>query len=256
MDPIAYNPLLLSQPIATSSPTISLRATKCGPNSSLENLNFPRFQRHIFHDESSTDDLTKKKWKSREDDILLRMPKLNKSLSSPSFESFRNSRRKPNDVLGSSVENILGRGMPEPICLTDKQKSFKNHEQSNASVSSSSGLDSPIKSDRRKRRVSIQFKKKQCQQEGKNESRGGERRESVGAGILTGKSRSRRSGKGKYEETDATTSERERTNSVSSRTSSLAAGSNGRRKFSNSSNRTYLNDEKIPWCGCWGNGCV
>lgn len=106
----------------------------------------------------------------------------------------------------------------------------------NVSISSSSGLDSPTKSDRRKRRVSIKFNKK-TPSGGMEEER---------PGILTNVRL-----KSRCDETDGTTSDRERTNSVSSRASSIT-----RRKLSTSSSRTVFHEEKIPWCGCWGNGCV
>ncbi|KAK6622177.1 hypothetical protein RUM44_001984 [Polyplax serrata] len=265
IDPIMYNPLLLSQPIATSSPTISIRATKYGGTSSSENLYTPRCQKQGYQDESSTEDLTKQKYRFREDMNLSDVPKLNKSVSSPSFETFRTFRRKQADMLAFSVENILSQRspeMPDPQEKPEKKTlSSKSHGHSNVSVSSSSGLDSPIKCDRRKRRVSIQFKKKPTQTSGSHQHE--EEKESLSSrrnSLMSSVKASgceRRKLKGKNDETDATTSERERTNSVSSRTSSIVASANGsRRKFSTSSNRTYLNDEKIPWCGCWGNGCV
>ncbi|XP_021926242.1 uncharacterized protein LOC110833001 isoform X2 [Zootermopsis nevadensis] len=58
----------------------------------------------------------------------------------------------------------------------------------------------------------------------------------------------------------ATNSERERTNSISSRTSSATGvtGSNRMRKHSVCSTRGVVTSEsgKVPWCGCWGNGCI
>ncbi|XP_023720388.1 mucin-17 isoform X2 [Cryptotermes secundus] len=62
------------------------------------------------------------------------------------------------------------------------------------------------------------------------------------------------------ETTTTTCSERERTNSVSSRTSSAAGGhaTNKTRKHSVCSNRGGSGSDvgKVPWCGCWGNGCI
>jgi hypothetical protein len=62
-------------------------------------------------------------------------------------------------------------------------------------------------------------------------------------------------------ETATTTcSERERTNSVSSRTSSAAGGlgTSKARKQSVCSTRGGSGSDvgKVPWCGCWGNGCI
>ncbi|XP_069694423.1 mucin-4-like isoform X2 [Periplaneta americana] len=61
------------------------------------------------------------------------------------------------------------------------------------------------------------------------------------------------------ETTTTTCSERERTNSASSRTSS-ATGGLGVRKHSECSNRagsaSASDIGKVPWCGCWGNGCI
>jgi hypothetical protein len=58
----------------------------------------------------------------------------------------------------------------------------------------------------------------------------------------------------------AETSERERTNSASSRTSSAAGGvgSSRMRKHSVCSTRGGSGSDvgKVPWCGCWGNGCM
>ncbi|PSN51828.1 hypothetical protein C0J52_17680 [Blattella germanica] len=117
------------------------------------------------------------------------------------------------------------------------------------SRSSSSGQDSPTKPDRR-RRVSIYFNKK-------------------GAGILTrsisleaaqrctgGSTTDVATGHSAGAET-TTCSDRERTNSASSRTSS-ATGTSRLRKHSECSNRgsSIADVGKVPWCGCWGNGCL
>lgn len=62
------------------------------------------------------------------------------------------------------------------------------------------------------------------------------------------------------ETTTTTCSDRERTNSVSSRTSSATGGhGSGRlRKHSVCSARGGSGSDvgKVPWCGCWGNGCI
>lgn len=261
-DSFVYNPLLLSQPIATSSPTISQRLGKYGFNSSTDNLFANRYRKQSY-DESSAEDLSRHKTRLREELNRVNIPKLNKSVSSPSFGSFRTVRRKPSDPLTSSAENLCRPKKHEDLNLLEKQekKTSKIQGQNSVSVSSSSGLDLPTKSNRKKRRVSIQFKKKHSQSNCRldDENRGRDatdsRRNSLAAAGLSAKGSSRRKIKVKNDETDGTTSERERTNSLSSHTSSFAAGST-RRKFSASSNRTYVNDEKIPWCGCWGNGCV
>ncbi|KAJ9581688.1 hypothetical protein L9F63_023135, partial [Diploptera punctata] len=129
------------------------------------------------------------------------------------------------------------------------------------SRSSSSGQDSPTKPDRR-RRVSIYF----------NNKKGAKRRDSVfvpnGAGILTrslsldtshrygGSTTDVATGHSAGAET-TTCSERERTNSGSSRTSSATATGRIRKQSENSNRGSSINDiGKVPWCGCWGNGCL
>lgn len=95
------------------------------------------------------------------------------------------------------------------------------------SQSSSSGQDSPTKPE--KRRASVYFK-----------------REKQGNSIL---SRTTSSEQGDRNTGDITTtcSERERSNSdVSSRISIC------KRKMSTTGRETG----KVPWCGCWGNGCI
>ncbi|XP_069694424.1 uncharacterized protein [Periplaneta americana] len=136
------------------------------------------------------------------------------------------------------------------------------------SRSSSSGQDSPTKPDRR-RRVSIYFN---------NKKGAAKRRDSVfvangGSGGIIARSlsldHSHRYGGSTTdvatghcagaETTTTTCSERERTNSASSRTSS-ATGGLGVRKHSECSNRagsaSASDIGKVPWCGCWGNGCI
>lgn len=95
------------------------------------------------------------------------------------------------------------------------------------SQSSSSGQDSPTKPERR--RVSVYFKNKEKQ----------------GNSIL---SRTTSFEQGDRNTGDITTcSERERSNSdVSSRMSIC------KRKMSTTGRETG----KVPWCGCWGNGCI
>ncbi|KAL0277013.1 UNVERIFIED_CONTAM: hypothetical protein PYX00_004445 [Menopon gallinae] len=219
-DAFARNPLMLSEPMATSSPTIRTLG-----------LDDPH-RRPVgigANDESSAEDVSARRPRGVP-------PHLNKSVSSPSFGTFL--RRKPSEHSVSSVENGA------TLSRQADRKISRGNPQNNVSVSSSSGLDSPTKSDRRKRRVSIKFNKKSHPEDGVERS-WDSRQESAGL-KHRGKLKSR------HEETDVTTSERERTNSASSRASS----GEGRRKLSVSSSRTYVNDDKIPWCGCWGNGCV
>lgn len=221
IEAFAGNPLMLSEPMATSSPTIRTLG--------LDDQN----RRPIgtaANDESSTEDVSARR------PFRAAPPHLNKSVSSPSFGTFL--RRKPSEHSVSSIENGA------TLCRQADRKISRGHHQNNVSVSSSSGLDSPTKSDRRKRRVSIKFNKKAHPEDGAERS-WDSRKDAAGA-------KHRGKVKARHEETDVTTSERERTNSASSRASS----GEGRRKLSVSSSRTYVNDDKIPWCGCWGNGCV
>ncbi|XP_046417067.1 uncharacterized protein LOC124178035 isoform X1 [Neodiprion fabricii] len=105
----------------------------------------------------------------------------------------------------------------------------------NESRSSSSGQDSPKKAEQR-RRVSLYFNAK--------------KRPSIVTTRTDRRSSVESSREGRFslrrEALDATTtnSERERTNSVSSR-DTVSKG----RKLSTGS-------DKVPWCACWGNGCV
>lgn len=100
------------------------------------------------------------------------------------------------------------------------------------SQSSSSGQESPNKSERR-RRVSILSRKPR-------------RPPSPSDAILPA-------------DHMTTASERERTNSASSRDSHVsawrAATASGRRRLS-SIRRDSVDSGKVPWCGCWGNGCL
>lgn len=108
-------------------------------------------------------------------------------------------------------------------------------EEKNESRSSSSGQESPRKE--QNGRISMYFNTK--------------KRSSVGS-IKTTTSFSaentrdiERSNRSHGENVETTNSERERTNSASSR----EAGTSKGRKSSISSG-------KLPWCACWGNGCV
>nr|CAD7429381.1 unnamed protein product [Timema monikensis] len=167
----------------------------------------------------------------------------------------RMSRKTSGNSVSSQPSADDGEALPPSLAASTPTSQKKNsrkisvnvsevHPQSNADASrcsSSSGQDSPTKSDRR-RRVSVYFNKK-----------GGGRRDSNVVGNGTRSLSASRYGPG--EGGEATTSDRERTNSVSSRTSSATGG--GRRKLSKSSNRALdVGDNKVPWCGCWGNGCI
>ncbi|KAG7200765.1 hypothetical protein KM043_001311 [Ampulex compressa] len=101
-------------------------------------------------------------------------------------------------------------------------------EDKNESRSSSSGQDSPRKE--RTRRVSLYFNAK--------------KRPSV-ASLKTTRSGSLDGAREKYADGLLVNSERERTNSVSSREMSAVKA----RKASTSSG-------SVPWCACWGNGCI
>nr|XP_012224324.1 PREDICTED: uncharacterized protein LOC105673339 isoform X1 [Linepithema humile] len=101
-------------------------------------------------------------------------------------------------------------------------------EDKNESRSSSSGQDSPRKDQNRRVSVHINSKRRSSQ-----------------TSLKTSRSGSVDATKDKYTDGAAPNSERERTNSVSSReTASVKA-----RKTSTSSGN-------VPWCACWGNGCI
>nr|CAD7410783.1 unnamed protein product [Timema poppensis] len=179
------------------------------------------------------------------------------NISSPitTHKKERMSRKTSGNSVSSQPSADDGEALPSSLNASTPTSQKKNsrkisvnvsevHPQSNADASrcsSSSGQESPTKSDRR-RRVSVYFNKK-----------GGGRRDSNAVGNGTRSLSASRYGPG--EGGEATTSDRERTNSVSSRTSSATGG--GRRKLSKSSNRALdVGDNKVPWCGCWGNGCI
>lgn len=101
-------------------------------------------------------------------------------------------------------------------------------EDKNESRSSSSGQDSPRKDQNKRVSVYINSKRRSSQ-----------------TSLKTSRSGSVDASKDKYGDGGALSSERERTNSVSSReTASVKA-----RKTSTSSGN-------VPWCACWGNGCI
>ena len=114
----------------------------------------------------------------------------------------------------------------KPTRLSITTTTSEGQEDKNESRSSSSGQDSPKKE--QMRRVSLYFNAK--------------KRPSLTS------MRTVRSGSldiGREKESMVLNSERERTNSVSSR----EIGSVKARKASTSSGN-------VPWCACWGNGCV
>ncbi|RLU25427.1 hypothetical protein DMN91_001583 [Ooceraea biroi] len=101
-------------------------------------------------------------------------------------------------------------------------------EDKNESRSSSSGQDSPRKDQNRRVSVCINPKRRSSQ-----------------TSLKTSRSGSVDVSKDKYTDGAALNSERERTNSISSRETTSAKG----RKTSTSSGN-------VPWCACWGNGCI
>lgn len=101
-------------------------------------------------------------------------------------------------------------------------------EDKNESRSSSSGQDSPRKDQNRKMSAYINSKRRPSQ-----------------TSLKTSRSGSVDASKDKYTDSAALNLERERTNSVSSR----EIGNVKARKTSTSSGN-------VPWCACWGNGCI
>lgn len=112
------------------------------------------------------------------------------------------------------------------------------HEK-NESRSSSSGQDSPKKGDQG-RRVSLYFnaKKRPAFTVSKTDRRSSNESAKDAAKAFAFR-------REPNQDVTTTNSERERTNSVSSRDTVVK----GSRKLSTGS-------EKVPWCACWGNGCV
>ncbi|XP_017790482.1 PREDICTED: uncharacterized protein LOC108572717 [Habropoda laboriosa] len=119
----------------------------------------------------------------------------------------------------------LIRKKPRRLSITTTTTS-EGQEDKNESRSSSSGQDSPKKD--QMRRVSLYFNTK--------------KRPSL-TSVKT--SRSNSFDIGREKDAMVMNCERERTNSASSR----EIGSIKARKASTSS-------EKVPWCACWGNGCI
>lgn len=129
---------------------------------------------------------------------------------------------------GGEVIKIGGKTRKTSLATT----SSEHVEDKNESRSSSSGQESPRKDQHR--RVSVYFNNK--------------KRPSVGS-VRTARSASVDNTKDGFgtrgEALDTTNSERERTNSASSRE---AAGGKAR--------KSSVSSGKVPWCACWGNGCV
>lgn len=129
----------------------------------------------------------------------------------------------PTDMLDSPIKAARKRSRKLSATISDVQ------EDKNESRSSSSGQDSPRKEQNRRVSVHINSKRRSSQTSLKT-SRSGSVADAT---------------KDKYTDGGAPNSERERTNSVSSReTASVKA-----RKTSTSSGN-------VPWCACWGNGCI
>ncbi|KAM0730576.1 hypothetical protein ACS0PU_002905 [Formica fusca] len=101
-------------------------------------------------------------------------------------------------------------------------------EDKNESRSSSSGQDSPRKDQNRRMSAYINSKRRSSQ-----------------TSLKTSRSGSVDASKDKYTDSAALNLERERTNSVSSRE---IASVKARKTSTSSSN--------VPWCACWGNGCI
>lgn len=109
-----------------------------------------------------------------------------------------------------------------------KLSTSDGQEDKNESRSSSSGQDSPRKDQTRRVSVCINPKRRSSQ-----------------TSLKTSRSGSVDVSKDKYTDGVTLNSERERTNSISSRETASAKG----RKTSTSSGN-------VPWCACWGNGCI
>ncbi|XP_015594297.1 uncharacterized protein LOC107267292 isoform X2 [Cephus cinctus] len=152
---------------------------------------------------------------------------------SPAAQRRRERLRKQSSVTSSEVPDSPQKSSQKSRNLSLSTTTTSEQQDKNESRSSSSGQDSPKKD--QTRRVSIYFNAK--------------KRSSLSS-VKTHRSGSLDNSKDRYltraDTLDGTTtnSERERTNSVSSR-ETIAKG----RKMSTSSG-------KVPWCACWGNGCI
>jgi len=117
----------------------------------------------------------------------------------------------------------------QPRRLSTTTTSDGGQEDKNESRSSSSGQDSPRKDQNRRVSVCVNPKRRSSQ-----------------TSLKTLRSGSVDASKDKYTmDGAALSSERERTNSISSRETASAKD----RKASTSSGN-------VPWCACWGNGCI
>ncbi|XP_068984422.1 serine-rich adhesin for platelets isoform X2 [Bombus flavifrons] len=145
----------------------------------------------------------------------------------PASPTVQRKYKKQSSVTSSEVPESPGKSTrKKPTRLSITTTTSEGQEDKNESRSSSSGQDSPKKE--QMRRVSLYFNAK--------------KRPSLTS------MRTVRSGSldiGREKEAMVLNSERERTNSVSSR----EIGSVKARKASTSSGN-------VPWCACWGNGCV
>ncbi|KAK1130781.1 hypothetical protein K0M31_018890 [Melipona bicolor] len=130
--------------------------------------------------------------------------------------------------MGESVAGKAARKKAARPSTTTTTTTSEGQDDKNESRSSSSGQDSPKKE--QTRRVSLYFNAK--------------KRPSL-TSMRTVRSGSSDTGREK-EAMALNLSERERTNSVSSR--EIGGGRKARKASTSSGN--------VPWCACWGNGCV
>ncbi|XP_011641793.1 uncharacterized protein LOC105430121 isoform X2 [Pogonomyrmex barbatus] len=153
----------------------------------------------------------------KKDKTLIKDPKLLSPMTQRKLKKQCNATST--DTLDSPEKTIRKRSRRLSTMSPDAQ------ENKNESRSSSSGQDSPRK-DQNRRSVYINSRRRPSQ-------------------VSLKTSRSGSVDKDKFTDGTALNSERERTNSVSSReTASVKA-----RKTSTSSGN-------VPWCACWGNGCI
>ncbi|XP_014480473.1 PREDICTED: uncharacterized protein LOC106747456 isoform X2 [Dinoponera quadriceps] len=136
--------------------------------------------------------------------------------------------RKQSSVTSTDTPDSPGKMARKRLRKLSTTTTSDVQEDKNESRSSSSGQDSPRKDQNRRVSVYINSKRRSSQ-----------------TSLKTSRSGSVDASKDKYADGGALSSERERTNSVSSReTASVKA-----RKTSTSSGN-------VPWCACWGNGCI
>lgn len=136
--------------------------------------------------------------------------------------------RKQSSVTSTDTPDSPGKTVRKRLRKLSTTTTSDAQEDKNESRSSSSGQDSPRKDQNKRVSVYINSKRRSSQ-----------------TSLKTSRSGSVDASKDKYADGGALSSERERTNSVSSReTASVKA-----RKTSTSSGN-------VPWCACWGNGCI